>query len=75
MIYRFDYEYLDRRGQKHIARQVISAESENQALQELKDFCTELNRAIINVKLGYTNEKGAEKHDKIGRTGTHENRS
>jgi len=58
MIYRFEYEYLDKRGERHVAIHPISARNKEQALQELKDFCTELNRAIINVKLDYTNEKG-----------------
>lgn len=58
MIYCFEYEYLDKSGERHVAIHPISARNKEQALQELKDFCTELNRAIINVKLDYTNEKG-----------------
>ena len=51
MIYNLIYEYLDERGERHVAVHPISARSKEQALQKLKDFCTELNRAIVNVKL------------------------
>lgn len=57
MIYNFTYEYFDCRGQKHIARQVISAKTKKQALQELKDFCTELNCTIVGVKIDSTRKK------------------
>jgi len=56
MIYNLTYEYLDKRGERHIAIHPISARSKEKALQELKDFCTELNRAIINVKIDSVQE-------------------
>lgn len=51
MIYNFAYEYFDRVGRRHLGKQLIRAQDEEKALQELKDFCTEMNRAIINVKI------------------------
>lgn len=57
MIYCFEYEYLDKSGERHVAIHPISARNKEQALQELKDFCTELNRAIINVKIDSTREE------------------
>ncbi|MEE5991776.1 MAG: hypothetical protein V3G42_00900 [Oscillospiraceae bacterium] len=57
MIYNFTYEYFDRAGRRHLGKQSIRAQDKEQALQELKDFCTELNRAIINVKIDSTREE------------------